>query len=260
MAPGAAIVVIEAAPGNTDSQVLTSLMAAVQTANTTPGVTVVSMSWGLSEFSNEASYDSNFTTPGITYIASSGDSGSCRVAGRLAECPRGRRDVALSEQLGSLSVRERLDRRRRRPCLGTSPSRAIKLSPVHGLPEHARRLVRWRPEYRSFRLRHLAEQHLGPGTVGGLRRHERRRPVLGWDHRHHRSGPRARRPGESEHARRPCRHSIQLPRPPSTKSPRQPLRADCGGFGGGGLAAATRRSIHPPIIHRPAWVRPTASH
>ena len=76
MAPGAKIDVIEAAPGNTDSQVLANLMTAVQTANHTAGVTVVSMSWGMSEFSNEASYDSNFTTPGITYIASSGDSGA----------------------------------------------------------------------------------------------------------------------------------------------------------------------------------------
>ena len=61
MAPGAAIDVIEAAPGNTDAQVLSSLITAVKTANTTPGVTVVSMSWGMSEFSNEASYDSYFT-------------------------------------------------------------------------------------------------------------------------------------------------------------------------------------------------------
>ncbi len=66
IAPGANIVVVEAAPGNTSSQQLTNLMTAVQTANQTPGVTVVSMSWGFYEFSNESSYDSNFTTPGIT--------------------------------------------------------------------------------------------------------------------------------------------------------------------------------------------------
>ena len=76
IAPGANIVVVEAAPGNTETQELTNLMTAVQTANKTAGVTVVSMSWGFNEFSNEASYDSNFTTPGITYIASSGDSGN----------------------------------------------------------------------------------------------------------------------------------------------------------------------------------------
>ncbi len=57
------------------SQVLANLIAAVETANSTGGATVVSMSWGLSEFSNEASSDSDFTTPDITYIAASGDSG-----------------------------------------------------------------------------------------------------------------------------------------------------------------------------------------
>jgi subtilase family serine protease len=72
MAPGAAIDVIEAAPGNSDTS-FNDIMAAVQTANMIKGVTVVSMSWGSSEFNGEASYDSYFTTPGITYIASSGD-------------------------------------------------------------------------------------------------------------------------------------------------------------------------------------------
>ena len=32
------------------------------------------MSWGFDEFAGETSYDSNFTTAGITYIAASGDS------------------------------------------------------------------------------------------------------------------------------------------------------------------------------------------
>jgi hypothetical protein len=76
IAPGASIVVIEAAPANANSQVLTNLMTAVQTAKTTPGVTVVSMSWGLNEFGNESTYDSYFTTPGITYVAASGDDGA----------------------------------------------------------------------------------------------------------------------------------------------------------------------------------------
>ena len=49
-------------------------MAAVQTASTTSGVAVVSMSWGFPEFSGETAYDSYFTTPGITYVAASGDS------------------------------------------------------------------------------------------------------------------------------------------------------------------------------------------
>ena len=78
IAPVRNIVVVEAAPGdnNAQNQNLTSLMTAVQTAAKWPGVTVVSMSWGMEEFANESSYDSNFTTPGITFIASSGDDGS----------------------------------------------------------------------------------------------------------------------------------------------------------------------------------------
>jgi subtilase family serine protease len=74
IAPGANILVVEAAPGNTESQQLQNLMAAVQTASTTRGVAVVSMSWGFPELSGETAYDKYFTTPGITYVAASGDS------------------------------------------------------------------------------------------------------------------------------------------------------------------------------------------
>jgi subtilase family serine protease len=74
IAPGASILVVEAAQGFSDTQDLQDLMAAVNTASHTPGVTVVSMSWGFSEFPGEASYDPDFTTPGITYIAAGGDS------------------------------------------------------------------------------------------------------------------------------------------------------------------------------------------
>ncbi len=69
IAPGANILVVEA-----NNQSIQNLMAAVQTASKTPGVAVVSMSWGFPEFSGETAYDSYFTTPGITYVAASGDS------------------------------------------------------------------------------------------------------------------------------------------------------------------------------------------
>ena len=82
IAPGASILVVEAAPGYTDTQAFQNLMTAVQTASTAstastlniPPVAVVSMSWGFNEFPGETLYDSYFTTPGITYIAASGDS------------------------------------------------------------------------------------------------------------------------------------------------------------------------------------------
>ena len=75
IAPGANILVVEAR-----SQSITDLLTAVDTARNTPGVNVISMSWGYNEMSNEASYDSHFTTPaghvGITFVAASGDSGT----------------------------------------------------------------------------------------------------------------------------------------------------------------------------------------
>jgi subtilase family serine protease len=73
IAPGASILVVEAAPSYSDTQAFQNLMSAVQTASSTPGVAVVSMSWGFNEFPGETQYDSYFTTPGITYIAASGD-------------------------------------------------------------------------------------------------------------------------------------------------------------------------------------------
>jgi subtilase family serine protease len=79
IAPGANILVVEAAPSNFQSQALQNLLNAVNTARNTAGVVAISMSWGFNEMPNESSYDSYFTTPaghtGITFIASSGDSG-----------------------------------------------------------------------------------------------------------------------------------------------------------------------------------------
>src|SRR5206468_2022041 len=75
IAPGAKILLVEA-----NSSSLTDLLAAVNYARNQPGVSVVSMSWGAGEWSGESAYDSTFTTPaghaGVTFVASSGDSGS----------------------------------------------------------------------------------------------------------------------------------------------------------------------------------------
>ncbi|MDB5356975.1 MAG: peptidase and in kexin sedolisin [Phycisphaerales bacterium] len=82
MAPKANILLVEA--GSAD---VTSLMASVKYAASAPGVSVVSMSWGGSEFfswgggefASQTAYDSYFTTPaghqGVTFIAAAGDSG-----------------------------------------------------------------------------------------------------------------------------------------------------------------------------------------
>jgi subtilase family serine protease len=75
IAPKANILLVEA---NDNSD--TNLLAAVKFAAAQPGVVAVSMSWGGGEFSTEASSDGNFTTPaghaGVTFLASSGDSGA----------------------------------------------------------------------------------------------------------------------------------------------------------------------------------------
>jgi subtilase family serine protease len=79
IAPGASILVVEAAPSYSQTQELQNLLNAVNTARNTTGVVAVSMSWGFNEMSNESSFDSYFTTPagheGVTFIAASGDNG-----------------------------------------------------------------------------------------------------------------------------------------------------------------------------------------
>jgi hypothetical protein len=80
IAPGANILVVEAAPSGSAAQELQSLLGAVNTARNTPGVVAVSMSWGFNEMPNESQYDSYFTAPsghaGITFVAASGDNGT----------------------------------------------------------------------------------------------------------------------------------------------------------------------------------------
>jgi subtilase family serine protease len=71
IAPGAKILLVEA---KTNS--FSNLLGAVDSAAKYPGVHQVSMSWGGSEFSSEASYDYYFQKPGVSFFASSGDSGS----------------------------------------------------------------------------------------------------------------------------------------------------------------------------------------
>ncbi len=75
IAPGAGIDLVEAnSTSNND------LFTAVKTAASLPGVSVVSMSWGLDEFNGEQSIDSTFTPPsghqGVTFVAATGDSGA----------------------------------------------------------------------------------------------------------------------------------------------------------------------------------------
>ncbi|HEY3862163.1 MAG TPA: hypothetical protein VGO59_09770 [Verrucomicrobiae bacterium] len=70
IAPAAKIMLVEASSSST-----AALIQAVQVA-VKNGATVVSMSWGGGEFSGETSYDSYFAAPGVTFVASAGDSGA----------------------------------------------------------------------------------------------------------------------------------------------------------------------------------------
>ncbi|MGO9468383.1 MAG: MBG domain-containing protein [Isosphaeraceae bacterium] len=73
VAPGASIVVYNA--GST----FQDLVEAMQQASKLPGVSVVTLSYGLPESSlsaaQEKSFDADFTTPNVTFLAAAGDSG-----------------------------------------------------------------------------------------------------------------------------------------------------------------------------------------
>jgi subtilase family serine protease len=72
MAPLAKIYLVEAANNGGKA-----LYAAVRAAADLPGVEEVSMSWGGIEYANEKATDSEtFNTPGVIYLAASGDSGA----------------------------------------------------------------------------------------------------------------------------------------------------------------------------------------
>jgi kumamolisin len=72
IAPAAPIYLVEAAT-NSDADLLTAVSVASNLVKAAGGGEV-SMSWGSSEFAGETDYDSYFTTPGVVYVAGSGDS------------------------------------------------------------------------------------------------------------------------------------------------------------------------------------------
>lgn len=70
LAPNAKIILAVASSAS-----IANLNAAVDAA-VKAGATVVSMSWGGSEFSSQSAYETHFQAPGVTFLASSGDNGS----------------------------------------------------------------------------------------------------------------------------------------------------------------------------------------
>lgn len=71
IAPGARIVVVVA-----KSASISNLLGAVDYAVKNLGARQVSMSWGALEFASEVNYDSHFNKAGVSFFASSGDSGA----------------------------------------------------------------------------------------------------------------------------------------------------------------------------------------
>ena len=70
LAPNAKIILSEASSAS-----IGNLVSAIDAA-VKAGATIVTMSWGGSEFSTETSYESHFTKSGVSFFASSGDNGS----------------------------------------------------------------------------------------------------------------------------------------------------------------------------------------
>src|SRR5262245_4978296 len=70
IAPAARILLVE-----TNSNSIADLLTGVDYA-VAAGASVVSLSWGTSEFASEAAYDFHFNRPGVTFLVSSGDNGA----------------------------------------------------------------------------------------------------------------------------------------------------------------------------------------
>jgi len=78
MAPAAKIVLVEAAT-NSFADLFAAVDVATRYIASHGGSGEVSMSWGGSEFSSEASNDSHFVNNGVVYFASSGDTGGATI-------------------------------------------------------------------------------------------------------------------------------------------------------------------------------------
>ena len=221
VAPMANLILIETV-GPYESDMLTT---AVNTARKLPGVSVVSMSFGEGESSSEGSYDGTFATPGghegVTFVASTGDSGSpgeypaaspnvLAVGGttlKLNADNTYQSEIGWSGSGGGQSPYEAepayqywVQSPELRPA--SNPGRGLRRQPQHG-----------RGGARFLRLRFYYP--LGPG-----RRHQPCRPLLGRPDRYRRPAPRVERLGHPGRALAdPAQALPRCPRPISTTSP-----------------------------------------
>ncbi len=196
IAPGASILVVEAAPANTNMQAIQNLMAAVQTASTAstasglgiPPVAVVSMSWGVNEFSGETQYDSDFTTPGITYVAASGDTPGVEYPAASPDVLAVGGTTLTLNALGTYSETAWYDSGGGYSAFEAEPGyqQSVQTTGQRSVPDVA---FDADPNtgaglfHPCERRRRMVELEHAPGIVGDGRRHEPGRPVLGRDHR-----------------------------------------------------------------------------
>ncbi len=210
VAPEANIVLVEA-----PSASMSALMNAVTAASQLQGVSVVSMSWGTSEYYGEWNNEGVFTTPAghtnETFVAASGDSGAwsgpmfpavspnvLAVGGtNLSVSSSGtyQGETGWSDSTGGFSGMDNgFQYGLSVPSYQVSAHRGrAGLRPAH----HARRLVQCRHEQRSRCLRLRAvRRHIG---LVRRRRHQRRRPRVGGTGRDHRPGTGGLGQGDAQH-------------------------------------------------------------
>ena len=193
-----------------DGSVL-NLFTAEAEAASLPGVSVVSNSWGGHEIPRRAAVAGYFTTPtghqGITFLASTGDSGALGVAAAtipFAGSPAQFRRTwwpSAARACPPLRLTDRGDRlepgrRRHQPVRNGAVLPGSR--PELRVPDDPRRLLRRRPELRR-RGRLRLRSPSAPPTRGPDRRHQPGLPRLGRPRRHRRPGTSPRR---RDHARR----------------------------------------------------------
>jgi hypothetical protein len=172
IAPGATILLVEANSDNTDD-----LMTAVNYARNAAGVSVVSMSWGGSEFfdwgnggesDSQLTYDADFTTPaghqGVTFIAAAGDSGAQSGVQWPASSPNvvsvGGTTLYTSDSTGTYDAEVGWTGTIRMRCR-TAANGPSRMSPTMLIPTPASRFTtRWRTKVKA-----AGRKSAGPAPV-----------------------------------------------------------------------------------------------
>ena len=193
MASGANILLVEA-----NSDQLSDLLTAVNYASSQPGVSVVSMSWGCSEFAQETQLDSYFTTPaghqGVSFVAATGDNAA--PASWPATSPNvvavGGTALKTLDSTGTYRSETGWNFGGGGPSAFRSRAELSITRPEHLAAHHARRVLQRRSEHRLLRLQLDRRQQFD--RLAGDWRHQRQHPAMGRDSRPGRpgaGGPRA---------------------------------------------------------------------